>query len=608
MEIKSFMIRNSGNDFWYTHFRDAAIQLFFGGKVDVDYQAYQPAIFYLNGEYWGIQNLRERSDEDFVLSNYATEDIDMIENWWGELKAGDKSAWDQLMSELRKSSSQQNIQWIINEFGAELLTVPISPCSNTDFPGNNMVMWRPRHANGKWRFILKDTDHGMGIWGSNPITHNALRYNTESNDDPRRLFNALLTQESFKKNFVFETDRHYNKMRYELGLVSGESEEYFINPSSKKKQYVDRYAVINRKGQLLTPFKYESTYYPCLGEPGGVIVEEEYWITKDGYRSNEIVCDKCQKKWNYYYLDSLGREAMKVDGDLLYEHFQKSSKDTITVVSRQTENGVVYSFPAFDALQNPQPTLEYNDPPKDVIYRFEESGTYNIVRKASGKIGLDSLGHTIIPAIYEEIQELDDDYYIVKKNDKYALADKRGNFLTPFDYFEIRRFTKDLYRINKGVKSGRYGGLINKQGTLVLFGYRSMEVLEKEQIILASDYDGIYSLVNLHTGKSFVSAEHIVRFSDKAMLVKRNNKWGLVDLVTEQMIIPMVHESLERTSDFYLIGKKDISINAKYDACIGCPPKDYKYGVLDSQGNEIIPFEYEEIVPYYGNLLILKKK
>jgi hypothetical protein len=203
-EIKSFMIRNSGNDFWYSHFRDAAIQLFFGGKVDVDYQAYQPAIFYVNGRYWGIQNLRERSTEDYVLANYATENIDMVENWWGELKAGDKTDWNKLMTELRKSSSQMNYQWImdqvdLNEFtNYMILQIYVS---NTDFPGNNMVMWKLKETGGKWRFILKDTDHGLGIWGTNQPNHNALTYNTNGTDDSRRLFKALLTQNSFKKEF-----------------------------------------------------------------------------------------------------------------------------------------------------------------------------------------------------------------------------------------------------------------------------------------------------------------------------------------------------------------------------------------------------------------------
>ena len=203
-EIKSFLMRNSGNDFFTTHFRDAAMQLFLGGKVNVDYQAYQPAILYLNGKYWGILNLRERSDEDFVLANYGTTNVDVIEQWLGNVKAGDRVAWDNLMNELRKTPSERNMEWIKNQVDIDefinymILEIYVS---NIDFPHNNVSMWRPRTIGGKWRFILKDLDLGLGLFGSNPATRNSLEYNTESNADNRKLFNALLTDETFRKEF-----------------------------------------------------------------------------------------------------------------------------------------------------------------------------------------------------------------------------------------------------------------------------------------------------------------------------------------------------------------------------------------------------------------------
>jgi len=229
-EIKSFMIRNSGNDFWYTQFRDAAIQLFFGGKVDIDYQAYQPTIFYLNGQYWGIQNLRERSDEDFVLANYglADTDIDMFESWW-DLKAGDWTALNQLTNEMKKSSSQQNYQWIMDQIDlGEFINYMILQIyvANTDFLSdydNNVVLWRPRTSNGKWRFILKDTDQGLGIWNMNAVTHNAL--NTQYNNNTWKLLSTLLTQDSFKKDFygrfaIYMGDLlHYNSTSHLIDSI-----------------------------------------------------------------------------------------------------------------------------------------------------------------------------------------------------------------------------------------------------------------------------------------------------------------------------------------------------------------------------------------------------
>ena len=201
-EIKSFMLRNSGNDANRSRFRDAAMQLFFGGKVDVDYQEFQPVAVYLNGSYSGLLNLRERSTDDFVLANYATEDIDMIENWGyqatAEVKAGDKIAFNELLAELKRSTV--NYQWLydhvdIDEFINYMILQ--SYVGNNDFPHNNVVLWKPRTGNGKWRFVLKDLDSGMGLNSvqPDPIT----RY--MGNTDDKLLFTKLLDYAPFKKEY-----------------------------------------------------------------------------------------------------------------------------------------------------------------------------------------------------------------------------------------------------------------------------------------------------------------------------------------------------------------------------------------------------------------------
>ena len=35
----------------------------------IDYQAYRPAVMYLNGEYWGLYTLRESTDKHFLAFN-----------------------------------------------------------------------------------------------------------------------------------------------------------------------------------------------------------------------------------------------------------------------------------------------------------------------------------------------------------------------------------------------------------------------------------------------------------------------------------------------------------------------------------------------------------
>lgn len=185
----SFFYRNSGNDFNVTLFRDALIQHLAKSNLDVDYLDYQPTIFYLNGQYWGIQNMREKADAEFIETNYgiAESDIDLIENKNTVLN-GSYSAFNsyqQTLKSMDRSSASAythidnniDVQEFINYLATEIYTC------NTDWPHNNQKYWRQVSTNGKFRWILWDTDFGLGLFqGRSYPTHPTLNYVTSTNE------------------------------------------------------------------------------------------------------------------------------------------------------------------------------------------------------------------------------------------------------------------------------------------------------------------------------------------------------------------------------------------------------------------------------------------
>lgn len=208
-EIKSFMLRNSGSDFASMGFRDAAFQQFLGGKVNLDYQACQPAILFINGEYFGFQNIRERSNEDFVVANYnGLEEIDMVENWPGktfELKAGDLIDFNDLMEKLALPLEQVPYEELMQRIDIDAyLNYMILQIfgANVDFPHNNVVIWRPRTEKGQWRFILKDTDNTINF--SEKPTFKAIDYNMDLSIEKtsRLLFHRLMHYTPFNEAFA----------------------------------------------------------------------------------------------------------------------------------------------------------------------------------------------------------------------------------------------------------------------------------------------------------------------------------------------------------------------------------------------------------------------
>jgi len=211
-KYKSIILRNAGNDFDYLYMRDAIIQRSMAENVDLDWQAWQPSIFYLNGKYIGMLNIRERANEDNVFSNYdELEDIDMFENWWDK-KAG---TWDN-MNAFKAFFAEHGHTWAEYSERMDLveyinLMIMNLYFNNQDFPGNNIVLWRPRTEDGKWRFIAKDTDFGLGLY-NHPSDYNTIAwlYNPSydadrawaNTSDATRLFRRLMEDPDFSREFI----------------------------------------------------------------------------------------------------------------------------------------------------------------------------------------------------------------------------------------------------------------------------------------------------------------------------------------------------------------------------------------------------------------------
>lgn len=239
---KSFELRNAGNDFDYLYFRDALIQRMMGTHADLDWQPYRPAIFMLNGEYKGMLNIRSRTNEDYIYTFYdGLEDVDIIENGW-ELKEG---TWDNYNAfkafyEERGHTYQEFEQLMDTREYANLMAMNLF-YDNKDFPGNNIVCWRPQAEGARWRWIAKDTDFGLGLYGA-PYDYRTFDWLHNPDFDSShawansyehtRLFRRLMDTPEFRSMFInlcavymgdfmngtatnAEMDRMYNVIRYE---------------------------------------------------------------------------------------------------------------------------------------------------------------------------------------------------------------------------------------------------------------------------------------------------------------------------------------------------------------------------------------------------------
>ena len=228
-EFKSFSLRDGGNDFGDLYFRDLIIQRTVGKKVDLDWQAGHTAVLYINGEYMGMLNIRERSNEDNIFSNYdGLEDLDMVEisheqvnnkdMFIEELKEGTSDFYDQFKAfysekghTLAEYEEWMDVKEYLNVIALNFFY------SNIDFPGNNLVFWRPNDDDTKsglpkiWRVIVKDTDFGLGLYGrQNDYNTIKLLYNQSYDsgnawaftEPATRLLKNMLEDEGIRNLFI----------------------------------------------------------------------------------------------------------------------------------------------------------------------------------------------------------------------------------------------------------------------------------------------------------------------------------------------------------------------------------------------------------------------
>lgn len=184
--FKSLVLRNSGNDYSYTKFRDGMMTSLVC-NMDVDITAFQPVIMYLNGEYWGLINLREKINEDYLESNHEVnaDEIDMLESN-NQIVEGNDDHYTEMIEFIENNSMavDANYEVVAGKMDiGNFIDYQLSEIyfDNRDWPGNNIKFWRPQTEDGKWRWLMYDTDFGFGIYNGMAYQLNTLDFATAAN-------------------------------------------------------------------------------------------------------------------------------------------------------------------------------------------------------------------------------------------------------------------------------------------------------------------------------------------------------------------------------------------------------------------------------------------
>jgi gliding motility-associated-like protein len=296
-EFQTFILKAGASDNFpgdntvECHMRDAFAQTYaFRKNLELDGRRSKQVITFVNGKYWGVYELRERFDEDY-MDFYYDQPKDSVDNlaYWGSLQIrnGSDTGWVNLYNYVMANSMTNvaNYNYVESKLNFKSLIdymVYNSYLVNSDFINWNSAWWRGRAANGdkkKWRYWMWDMDNiydlgenfsGLPTTGmdADPCDYENIFEDAGPNEGHPDILAKLMTNPNFKSMYInryadllntaFKCDSimdHFNyfrniltpEMPRHIGKWGGDIADWNKNMDTLKSKIQQRCSYIEQK-------------------------------------------------------------------------------------------------------------------------------------------------------------------------------------------------------------------------------------------------------------------------------------------------------------------------------------------------------------------------
>lgn len=211
-KFTSIRLRNFGNDWRRSKFRDILAQSLVK-DLDLGYQAYQPAIVLINGEYYGLCEIRENRDEKyfedhFGIPEYNFQEIKVADLGLQPTSEAEKDFFELISyMESHDLSVEANYKHVEQRLDVERFLDYVLVqlyLQNVDWKTNNCNFFRSKNIkagsekeDGKWKVLMYDMDYSINYEYEDNYTEFY-----ESDSYCTKMINALLANESCRTYYI----------------------------------------------------------------------------------------------------------------------------------------------------------------------------------------------------------------------------------------------------------------------------------------------------------------------------------------------------------------------------------------------------------------------
>lgn len=387
-------------------------------------------------------------------------------------------------------------------------------------------------------------------------------YSKERIEDFKNRYSFALNIESVKKEFEFadslilptSINGKYGYMnRYgEIVITPAyESAGYFMNGLAVVG-INNKYGAINKMGELIIPLNYSSVSDFIQGRSIIEINDKLGMID----RNNKMILQA-----EYEDLGDLASELI---------YFSK---------------GIRYGY--MDVFGTTKIDVHF-----DEAYSFNNGRA--LVEIGDYKALIDTKGNYILPPTFEDLAQLTDSLYSFEKDELKGIISISGKIIAEAKYDEIGVFNDNLaYVIKEDTLE-----YINHQGKVVISKnfktYPNFELKGE----FKNGFAVVYAIVAKKEkyGKINTKGELVIPFEydnlgigNKFIPFKKKDAWGLIN-ATNKVTIPATYQSIDVIDDRFVVAGMNDTL-----------------GLLDTYGNNLLPFSFHAIEGLTGDYLIVEK-
>ena len=355
-DFSRLLLRNSGNDCMDSYIRDAYMQRV-SRDLDVYTMAYAPVLLFINGEFWGVYNARERYSPEYVESHTGAnkDTVALIESDYDALVLGgdpgapyipmdgtqaDADEFNALVDYIRSHdlSVQEHYDYVAERLDVNsFMDMYVSRLffNARDWPENNIKVFKNRNPEDpsgqdtKWYFSLLDMDMGISMYPAGHGADTSERANffgwiDSTSTVVGTIMHGLCKNAGFKQTFIsrfaYVVDRIYTPEYLEAELdavvaqrqplVELQTKRWGASENQYRYSVDNMYSFVRNRAQYVIPML--CSYFHISPEDLQIGTEKRITVTFNAERAEVTFNGEAVKESGTEYVFEVGQGSQNV--------------------------------------------------------------------------------------------------------------------------------------------------------------------------------------------------------------------------------------------------------------------------------------------------------